>query len=124
MLTMLERTSIKEPRVQRPIPELKVPEARPTWPKVVRWTAVGLAGIGVGAALGLGAVNSNDVDSLRSDVSTLQSELTVAQDTINGLRADLIGERSGYSLEREHLAQKPVSYKFVYEHLARAPDTG
>ena len=36
----------------------------------------------------------------------------------------MIGERSGYSLEREHLAQKPVSYQFVFEHLARAPDTG
>ena len=34
------------------------------------------------------------------------------------------GRRSGYGLEREHLAQKPVSYKLVYEHLARAPGTG
>lgn len=53
---------------------------------MVRWTAVGLAGVGIGAALGLGAANSNDVNSLRPDVSTLQSELTVAQDTSNGCK--------------------------------------
>jgi hypothetical protein len=125
-MTLLERAPHEELRVQPP--EVAVPvtagptTGKPTWHKVVRWSAVGLAGVGVGVALGMGAVNTSDVDGLRSDVSTLQSDLATTQARLHSVNLQLIEARSGYSLAGEHLAQAPaLSLGLQNEHLAQAP---
>lgn len=137
-MALIERTPLQEPSLQLKEPELKFPEvtlpvappAPPTkkavWPRIVGWTAAGLAGVGVVVALGIGAVNMNDIDSLQSDVRTLQNELSTTQDQLTAVRMDMILQRSGYGLTMEHLAQAPttVGYGLAMEHLAQAPTVG
>lgn len=85
MLTMLERPSIKAASSGRS----RSWKFRRRGPRGRRWSVGPQSDWPASAsvpALGLGAANSNDVNSLRPDVSTLQSELTVAQDTSNGCK--------------------------------------
>lgn len=122
-------TLIQEPPVKElPVRTLEVPVAvspeaptKKVWPTVVRWTAAGVAGLGVVVALGLGAANYNSISSLEDDVSTLQGEVAVMQDQVHAVRMDLIVARSGTSLANEHLAQVPTSIGLEQEHLAQAP---
>jgi len=103
-------------------PTMPVVSKRSVWPKALRWSAVGLAGVGVGASLVLGVVNARDVDSLQTDMRSAQSGLASTQGQLHGVQADLIKIRSGFSLEREHLAQQPgPGYGLLNEHLAQAP---
>lgn len=122
-------TTIQEHPVKEfPVRTLEVPvsvtpevPAEKVWPKVVRWTAAGVAGLGIAAALGIGAVNWNSINSLEDDVSTLQGQVSAVQDDVHGLRMDAITARSGTSLAKEHLAQVPTSIGLEKEHLAQAP---
>ena len=123
-MTVLQEPPIREVTAQPTAapPVTPVSEAR-IWPRVVAVAAVLLA-FGVGLAIGLFVVNG-EIDSLQDDVASLQTDLQVAQDQIGDLRMDVIMLESGYSLEREHLAQAPdtgtVSLGNLNEHLAQAP---
>lgn len=123
-MTLIQEPPVKELPVRTlEVPVSAAPEA-PTekvWPKVVRWTAAGVAGLGVVVALGLGAANYNSISSLQDDVSALQSDVAVMQDQVHAVRMDLIMQRSGTSLANEHLAQVPTSLGLENEHLAQAP---
>jgi hypothetical protein len=82
-----------------------------------------LLAFGVGLGIGLFVMNG-DIDSLQDDVASLQTDLGAAQDQLGDLRTDVIMLQSGYSLEREHLAQAPetpLSLGNLNEHLAQAP---
>jgi hypothetical protein len=93
--------------------------------RVLRYAALGLATVGIGTALGLGAVNALDTGSLQSDVTALRTDVTTLQDQVSGLRVELARRDYGYSVEREHLAQAPTAADYGYsverEHLAQAP---
>jgi len=122
-MAVIEKVPVTERGIQAP-PTVPVVAKRSVWPKALRWSAAGLAGVGVGASLVLGVVNATDVDSLQTDVRSVQSDLASTQGQLQGMRADLIKVRSGVSLEREHLAQKPgLGYGLLNEHLAQVPST-
>lgn len=136
-MALIDKTPLQEPSLQVKEPELTFPEVtlpvappappptrKAVWPRIVGWTAAGLAGVGVVVSLVIGAVNMNDIDSLQSDVRMLQSELATTQDQLTAVQTDMILQRSGYSLAREHLAQvptSPVSYGLTMEHMAQVP---
>lgn len=122
-------TTIQEPPVKEfPVRTLEVPVAAapeaPTtrvWPTVVRWTAAGVAGLGIVVALGLGAANWNSINTLEDDVSALRSDMTAVQSELHAVRMEQITQRSGISIANEHLAQAPTSLGLAKEHLAQAP---
>ena len=122
-MTVLQEPPVREITARQAVapPVTPVRKAR-IWPRIVAAAAVLLA-FGVGLGIGLFVMNG-DIDSLQDDVASLQTDLGAAQDQLGDLRTDVIMLQSGYSLEREHLAQAPetpLSLGNQNEHLAQAP---
>jgi predicted PurR-regulated permease PerM len=122
-MTVLQEPPVRDVTAQQAVapPVAPVRKAK-IWPRIVAVAAVLLA-FAVGLGIGLFVVNG-DIDSLQDDVASLQTDLRAAQDQLGDLRTDVITLRSGYSLEREHLAQAPgapISLGNLNEHLAQAP---
>jgi hypothetical protein len=123
VMTVLQEPPVRDVTAQQTV----APRAMPVrtariWPRIVAVAAILLA-FGVGLAIGLFVMNG-DIDSLQDDVASLQTDLGAAQSQLGELRTDVIMLKSGYSLEREHLAQAPgtpLSLGNLNEHLAQAP---
>jgi hypothetical protein len=122
-MAVIDKVPVKEVGVQPPTVTAPVAPPTPMWKLIWGWVVAGLAVIGLGLALGLGVVNTLDINSLQDDVSAMQTELSATQEQLSKVNMDLIYTQSGYSLAHEHLAQAPQSYGLMYEHLAQAPGT-
>ncbi len=122
--TSAGRTSVPVPR-QSTDATTTAPTTAPRRRRVLRYGAAGLATIGLGTALGLGAMNAIDGGARSDDMTALQSDVATLQNQVSGLRVELIRRDAGYSLDREHLAQAPTPADYGYsldrEHLAQAP---
>lgn len=128
--TMIREPPVREPYVEEKVtlPVQPIRKAK-MWPRIVGFGAAGLVTVAAGVALGMSVNNAGDVDSLRSDVSVLQSDLAFAQQQAQGLSQQLVTLRSGTSLANEHLAQAPggwaaSSVGLEKEHSAQAPTAG
>lgn len=108
-LEVREMMAIKEPPIReaptRPAATTHVTTARRArfwlW---IAGVAAALIAVGVGVLIGL-TLNSGEIESTQADVASLQTDMLRAQEEVSGLRLDMVMLKSGYSLEREHLAQ-------------------
>jgi hypothetical protein len=121
-MTIIKEAPIRE-GAARPAEAPAVTPARETrlWPRILA-VAVVLIALAAGVVAGL-AINNGAIDDLRADVESLEVDLQATRDQLTDVRLDLLAETSGYSLEREHLAQAydtGLSLGMIKEHLAQA----
>ncbi len=121
-MTITKEAPVREGPAQTAEPPLMSPtrETR-LWPRILA-VAVVLVALAAGVVAGL-AINNSAIDDLRSDVESLQVDLQATREQLTDVRLDLLAQTSGYSLDREHLAQAydtGLSLGMIKEHLAQA----